>query len=127
MPNYNPQDIAYLLRMQTGSAVTPQELIRMQAGSAMNPQEIMRMRTGSAMTPQEIQSMQAVPMPSAGGVDLNNPYSNVPPVPMTGTRIPDPNNPIANMQPVPMPTTNKSRKSQLEEVAKQMQDLMRTR
>jgi len=68
MPNYNPQDIAYLLRMQTGSAATPQELMRMQAGSAMNPQEMMRMRTGAAMTPQELENMQPIPMPSFGGV-----------------------------------------------------------
>jgi hypothetical protein len=79
MPNYNPNDMALVLRMaktKAGSAMTPQELELMQgvntamqpevaAGNVrMMPQDIMRQQAGSAMTAGEMQRMSA-PTPMA--------------------------------------------------------------
>jgi hypothetical protein len=77
MPNYNPADMAYVLRMaktKAGSAITPQELELMQGVNAamqpeiaagnvrMMPQDMMRQQAGAAMSPQEMQRMSAQPM-----------------------------------------------------------------
>jgi uncharacterized protein with beta-barrel porin domain len=77
MPNYNPQDMALVLRMaktRAGSAITPQELELMQgvntamqpeiaAGNVrMMPQDMMRQQAGAALSPQEMQMMQGQPM-----------------------------------------------------------------
>jgi hypothetical protein len=77
MPNYNPQDMAYVLRMaktKAGSAITPQELELMQGVNAamqpeiaagnvrMMPQDMMRQTGGAAVSPQEMQRMSAQPM-----------------------------------------------------------------
>jgi hypothetical protein len=74
MPNYNPQDMALVLRMaktKAGSAITPQELELMQgvntamqpeiaAGNVrMMPQDMMRQQAGAAVSPQEMQRMSA--------------------------------------------------------------------
>jgi hypothetical protein len=73
MPNYNPQDMAFVLRMaktKAGSAITPQELELMQGVNAamqpeiaagnvrMMPQDMMRQTAGAAISPQEMQMMQ---------------------------------------------------------------------
>ena len=77
MPNYNPQDMAYVLRMaktKAGSAITPQELELMQSVNAamqpeiaagnvrMMPQDMMRQQAGAAVSPQEMQRMPVQPM-----------------------------------------------------------------
>ena len=77
MPNYNPADMAYVLRMaktKAGSALTPQELQSMQSMNVamqpevgasnlgMMPQDIMRQQAGAALSPQEIQRMSAQQM-----------------------------------------------------------------
>ena len=74
MPNYNPADMAYVLRMaktKAGSAITPQELELMQGVNAamqpeiaagnvqMMPQDMMRQQAGAALSPQEMQRMSA--------------------------------------------------------------------
>jgi hypothetical protein len=76
MPNYNPQDMALVLRMaktKAGSAITPQELELMQGVNAamqpeiaagnvrMMPQDIMRQQAGAAVSPQEMQMMAGQP------------------------------------------------------------------
>jgi hypothetical protein len=82
MPNYNPNDMAYVLRMaktKAGSAMTPQELELMQgintamqpevaAGNVrMMPQDIMRQQAGAAMTAGEMQRMAPMPMVQGSG------------------------------------------------------------
>ena len=74
MPNYNPNDMALVLRMaktKAGSAITPQELELMQGVNAAMQPEIaagnVRMMQQSAdptsvLRPSEIQRMSAQPM-----------------------------------------------------------------
>ena len=88
MPNYNPQDMAFVLRMaktKAGSAITPQELELMQGVNAamqpeiaagnvrMMPQDMMRQTTGAAMSPQEIQRMAPMPMVQGSGGSVSMP------------------------------------------------------
>jgi hypothetical protein len=79
MPNYNPQDMAYVLRMaktKAGSAITPQELELMQGVNAAMQPEIaagnVRMMPQQAadptsvLRPSEIEMMQRMsPMPKS--------------------------------------------------------------
>ena len=81
MPNYNPQDMAYVLRMaktKAGSAITPQELELMQGVNAAMQPEIaagnVRMMPQQAadptsvLRPSEIEMMQRMsPMPTVQG------------------------------------------------------------
>jgi hypothetical protein len=57
MPNYDPTVLAQMLRMKTGSAMTPAEMATMQAQQQMAQQQ-MRQQAGAAMTPAEMQYYQ---------------------------------------------------------------------
>jgi hypothetical protein len=116
MPNYNPNDMAYVLRMaktKAGSAMTPQELELMQgintamqpevaAGNVrMIPQDIMRQQAGSAMTANEIQRMPPpVAMPQA---NARSPLGTPVPMPQLNPNRGGNIEGIGQVMPVPMP------------------------